>query len=272
MPLSAALQRIFAQAQTVLARLKNTPRVGYFVLDGHFGNHDACALVRKLELHLISKMHHNAELYLQPTAQEKAQRPRLQYGARLDYAHLPEALGVSSTTEAGYHVEVSQAICLHKLFAHPLNVVIVVKTDRTLHRVGHVVLFSSDASLAAALLVDYYVLRFQIEFTFRDAQQYFGLEDFMGIEQTSVANACCLAFFMVNLSRRLLTDLRAEYPGAGLHDLKSYYRARHYVDAFLKLVPENAQGIVGADLIEPLCRRLFIHAPQNRATELKKAA
>jgi putative transposase len=271
-PLGAELQRILAQTQKVLARLKTTMRVGYFVLDGHFGNHCACAMVRQLDLHLISKMHHNAELYLPPTDQEKAQHPRLKYGARLDYAHLPEALRVSRVTEAGYRVEVYQAICLHKLFAHPLNVVIVVKTDLHTQRVGHVVLFSSDLALEAALLVDYYVLRFQIEFTFRDAKQYFGLEDFMVIHQTPVENAVGLSFFMVNLSRHLLTDLRAHYPGAGIQDLKSYYRARHYVAAFLKLVPEQAQGIVCADLMEPICRRLFIHPPQKHADDLKRAA
>jgi putative transposase len=236
--LNAELQRIFAQAQQVLARIKNKTGIGYFVLDGHFGNHCACWMVRQLDLHIISKMPHHAELYQQPTDQEKAQHPRLKYGARLDYAHLPEALRVSSTTEAGYCIEVYQAICLHKLFAPLLNIVIVVKTDLKTQRVGHVVLFSSDLSLAAALVVDYYVLRFQIEFTFRDAKQYFGLEDFMVIDQTPVANAVGLSFFLVNLSRHLLPDLRVAYPGAGITDLKSYYRARHYVVEFLKLVPE----------------------------------
>jgi putative transposase len=256
----------------VLARIKNKTGVGYFVLDGHFGNHCACWMVRQLDLHIISKMPHNAELYLQPTDQEKAQHPRLKYGARLDYAHLPEALRVSSTTEAGYCLEVYQAICLHKLFAPLLNIVIVVKTDLKTQRVGHVVLLSSDLSLAAALVVDYYVLRFQIEFTFRDAKQYFGLEDFMVIDQTPVANAVGLSFFLVNLSRPLLPDLRTAYPGAGITDLKSYYRARHYVVEFLKLVPEQAEGIVCASLIAPICRRLFIHPPQNSADDLKRAA
>lgn len=270
--LGAELQRIFTQAQKGLARLKNKTSLGYFVLDGHFGNHFACAMVRQLELHLISKMHHNAELYLQPTTEEKAAHPRLKYGTRLDFAELPEALRVSSTTEEGYRTEVYQAICLHKRFAHLLNVVIVVKTDTKTHRVGHVVLFSSDLSLEAALLVDYYVLRFQIEFTFRDAKQFFGLEDFMGVQQTSVANACGLSFFMVNLSRHLLNDLRVSYPGAGVNDLKSYYHARHYVAELLKFVPEKPEPIVCGDLIEQVCRRLFIHPKQNSAVEHEQAA
>lgn len=57
---------------------------------------------------------------------------------------------------------------LHKLFGQKLNVVIIVKTNlKTLAR-GHVILFSSDLELAYDRLIDYYKLRFQIEFNFRD--------------------------------------------------------------------------------------------------------
>jgi len=40
-----------------------------------------------------------------------------------------------------------------------------------------VLLFSDDLTLASETLIDYYSLRFQIEFNFRDAKQYWGLED-----------------------------------------------------------------------------------------------
>ena len=270
--LSPELMRILAQAQKVLARIKDKIRVVYFVLDGHFGNSCACSMVRQMDLHLISKMHHNAELYLQPTAEEKAKRPRLKYGARIDYAHLPEALRCASTTEDGYRTEVYQARCLHKLFADPINVVIVVKTHLETQRVGHVVLFSSDLALEAEKLFDYYKLRFQIEFTFRDAKQYFGLEDFMGVKETSVANAVGLSFFMVNLSTYLLNHLRTSYTGAGVNDLKSYYRAWHYIAEIMKLVPEIPDTITCSDLVEHVCRRMFIHPRQNSEPDLELAA
>src|SRR5205085_2342804 len=119
---------------------------------GHFGNHFACAMVRQMDLHLISKMHHNAQLYLEPTAQEKADRPKLKYGARIDYARLPEALRCSSVTEDAYRTDIYQACCLHKDYADRLNVVIIVRTDLQTQRTGHVVLFSSDLSLDAEKL------------------------------------------------------------------------------------------------------------------------
>jgi len=270
--LSAELVRILAQAQKVLTRIGEKIRIVYFVLDGHFGNHSACSMVRQLGLHIISKMHHNAELYLQPTAEEKAKRPRLKYGARIDYAHLPEELRCSRTTEDGYRTELYQACCLHKQFAHLINVVIIVKTNLETQRVGHVVLFSSDLTLDALKLVDCYALRFQIEFTFRDAKQYFGLEDFMGVKETSVANAVGLSFLMVNLSTYLLDGLRTSYPGAGVNDLKSYCRAQHYIAEILKFAPEKPDAITRSGLIEHLCRRVFIHSRQDSERELELAA
>ncbi|MDQ6660720.1 MAG: transposase [Chloroflexota bacterium] len=270
--LSPELQRILAQGQAVMNLIREKLAVAYFVLDGHFGNAFATAMVRQMGLHILSKMPHNAELYLLPTAAEKAEHPRLKYGARIDYKHLPEETQVSSTTEAGYCTEVYQATCLHKHFADFINVVIIVRTHLASGRVGHVVLFSSDLRLEAVTLIDYYALRFQIEFTFRDAKQYFGLEDFMGVKEIAIHNAVGLSFFMVNLSRHLLDALRPSYPGAGVNDLKSFYRARYYIAEVLKCVPENAGDISYSALVEQVCRPALIHPKQNSQTELELAA
>jgi putative transposase len=270
--LSPELLRILAQVQKVLLRIGDKIRIAYFVLDGHFGNHSACSMVRQAGLHIITKMHHNAELYLQPTTEEKAKRPRLKYGVRINYAHLPEQLRCSNTTEDGYRTEVYQACCLHKQFADLINVVIIVKTHLETERVAHVVLFSSDLSLEAETLRDYYALRFQIEFTFRDAKQYFGLEDFMGVKQTSVANAVGLSFFMVNLSTYLLDGLRTSYPGAGVNDLKSYCRAQHYIAEIMKFVPEKPDTITCSDIMVHVCQRMFIHPRQSSESDLELAA
>jgi putative transposase len=41
-------------------------------------------------------------------------------------------------------------------------------------------------NLTAAQIVDYYSLRFQIEFNFRDAKQHWGLEDFMNVSPQAI--------------------------------------------------------------------------------------
>jgi len=87
----------------------------------------------------------------------------------------------------------------HKLFPDLLNVVIILKINLKTQARTHVVLFSSGLPLAYDKLIDYYRLRFQIEFNFRDAKQFWGLEDFMNVNQLPVYNAANLAMFMVNI-------------------------------------------------------------------------
>ena len=103
--------------------------------------------------------------------------PHRQYGDKVAYDTIPapylQATRVEEHLETrGYHAQL-----LHKECASPLNVVILVKTHLRTNAHAPVVLFSSDLALASALLVDSYGLRFQVELNFRDATQYWGLED-----------------------------------------------------------------------------------------------
>jgi hypothetical protein len=91
----------------------------------------------------------------------------------------------------------------HKLFADMLNVVIIVKTNLKTGATARVVLFSSDLGLAWDKIIEYYRLRFQIEFNFRDAKQHWGLEDFMNVKSIPVYNGANLSMFMVNVSLAL---------------------------------------------------------------------
>ncbi|MCW3098272.1 MAG: transposase [Chthonomonadaceae bacterium] len=94
----------------------------------------------------------------------------------------------------------------------------------------------------------------------------------MGVKQTSVANAMSLAFFLVNLSSYLLGSLRSQVGGAGISDLKSWYRGRHYASAMLKLLPQKPEAIICERLVEQICRLGFIHLPHQEALDLEMAA
>ena len=131
----------------------------------------------------------------------------------------------------------------HKKFSHLLNIVVLVKTNLKTQAVAHVVLFSSDLDLSYDQLIDYYRLRFQIEFNFRDAKQYWGLEDFMTVNQTPVYNSANLAMFMVNLSHALIRPIRTQWPECSVNDLKAWFRGRKYVVETLKLLPEMPEPI-----------------------------
>ncbi len=91
---------------------------------------------------------------------------------------------VEVVQEKSSRTNIYQMTMLHKLFAQKLNVVIIVKTNLVTQARTYVILFSSDLYLPYAKLIDYYKQRFQIEFNFRDAKQYWGLEDFMNVKET----------------------------------------------------------------------------------------
>ena len=127
----------------------------------------------------------------------------------------------------------------HKLFPDLLNIVIVVKTNLTNGKRAHVVLFSSDLKLAHDKLVHYYRLRFQIEFNFRDAKQFWGLEDFMNVQERPVHNFANLSMFMVSVAQQLIGCRRDKIPAFGLLDLKAEFRGRKYALELLKLLPQS---------------------------------
>jgi putative transposase len=186
--------------------------VKHIVLDGHFGNYPATYAVRETGLHLISKFRHDAALYLPYVGPKPRCGPTPRYGQKLNYNQLsPDAL-VHSMTDDAYRIDTFQLRVYHKSFSDALNVVVVVKTHLKTGKRGHVVLFSTDLDLTANQIVDYYALRFQIEFNFRDAKQYWGLDDFMNVKPIAVTNAVNLAFLMVNLSAVMLKPYRDIHP------------------------------------------------------------
>jgi putative transposase len=226
--------------------------IKHIVLDGHFGNYPATYAVRETGLHIISKMRHDAALYL-PYAGPKPRRgPTPRYGEKLNYAHLPDNALCHSIIDGEYQIDTYQIQVFHQSFSDALNVVVVVKTHLETGKRGHVVLFSTDLDLTADQIVDYYSLRFQIEFNFRDAKQYWGLDDFMNVKPAAVTNAVNLAFLMVNLSVVMLRPYRDHQPDFSVLDLKAQFRARRYLDETIKMLPEPPDD----DLISRIWRRL----------------
>ena len=117
---------------------------------------------------------------------------------------------------------------------------------------SHVLLFSSDLALDAETLIDSYALRFQIKFNFRDAKQFWGLEDFMNVNRTPVNNAANLSMFMVNVSAKLLAPLRLEHAELSVLDLKARYRGLKYFRETLKILPQKPDPIVIQQITERL--------------------
>ena len=215
----------------------------YCVMDGAFGNNNALQMVQQCSLHLISKLRYDAALYFPYDGKQKRRGANKKYGAKLDYDHIPNKYLKESTLLDGIQTNIYQMTMWHKLIPDQLNIVIIVKTNLNTQKVARVVLFSSDLELAFDKLIDYYRLRFQIEFNFRDAKQFWGLEDFMNVNQIPVYNAANLAMFMVNVSQVLIRHFRPTCPTFSVNDLKAHFRGYKYVTETLKLLPQLPEPI-----------------------------
>src|SRR5215813_12067051 len=111
----------------------------------------------------------------------------------LVYVHCPECQSID-VVQYGKQANGTQRYrCNNRDCPRTIFLLQYLKTDVQTHKTAHVVLFSSDLTLGYAQLIDYYRLRFQLEFNFRDAKQYWGLEDFMSINERPVYNSANLS-------------------------------------------------------------------------------
>lgn len=258
--LNAELLRIQKSLQTFLDTIKGTINLVYLAMDGHFGNYPSAYMVRQAGLHLISKLRSDAALYETYLVEERKKRgPKPKYGAKLDLCKIDPKYLKETSIEDRICTDIYQGQFFNREFAFALNVVIIVKTNLDTGSMAHVILFSTDLDLAYNKMIKFYSLRFQLEFNFRDAKQYWGLEDFMNVKETAVTNAANLSFFMVNFSYALLKPFRKYDQEYSILDLKSHYRGLRYATETIKMLPEKPDAILLAEIFQHIARLGAVH-------------
>ena len=245
--------------QAVLRLISGFLPIRYLVLDGHFGNYPSAWLTRQAGLHLISKLRSDAALFEPFTGKYQGPGRPTKYGVKIQARRMKKKYLKETTTAEGLRTDIYQAPLLNKECLFPLNVVIIVKTNLTTQAQSHVILFSTDLDLTFTQLINFYRLRFQIEFNVRDAKQYWGLDDFMNVEPAAVTTAANLSFFMVNLSQVLLAKMRRSNAAYSVLDLKAHYHGCRYTLETLKLLPQKPDAILLATIFEQIARMGMIH-------------
>ena len=258
--LNAELVRIQKALQSLLETVGTSLTLKYVVLDGHFGNYPSACMVQQAKLELISKMRSDVALYPAFAGEYPGAGRPAKYGEKLKVRQLDPKYLQETSMKDHLRTEIYQGQLYNKEFAFLLNVVVILKTNLKTGAQAHVVLFSTALELAYDQIIQFYSLRFQIEFNFRDAKQYWGLEDFMNIQETAVTNAANLSFFMVNLSSALLQPFRSHNPEYSILDLKSHYRGCRYASETIKMLREKPDAILLADIFQQIARLGAIHS------------
>jgi putative transposase len=257
--LNPELVRIQKALHTLLETVGTVLSLKYVALDGHFGNYPSAVMVRQANLHLISKLRSDAALYPAFEGEYHRRGPRPKYGAKIAVRQLATPYLQETSTEGQLRTDIYQGQFYNKEFAFALNVVVILKTHVVTCAQAHVILFSTDLDLAYAKIIQSYSLRFQIEFNFRDAKQFWGLEDFMNVTEPAVTNAANLSFFMGNFSYALLQPFRQGQPDYSILDLKSHYRGYRYASETIKMLPQKPDAILLADIFQHIAQLGAIH-------------
>lgn len=171
-------------------------------------------MARANGLELISKLRKDTALFEKYEGEYGGAGAKKKYGERINYKNLSVKYLKKSEKDEENSTNYYHGIFVHKSFGGSLNVVIIEKINVKKEKIGHAILFGSDVELNWEKLIEYYRLRFQIEFNAsRCALKPFGLEDFMNTTESGVENAANVSFLMVNLSAKLLKERGANCVG-----------------------------------------------------------
>jgi len=249
--------RVVTWCLSHILKVIKLPNIRYFVYDGAFGNNAGIQATRKANLHLISKLKRNSKLYLKFAGVQKKRGRKRVYGDVVDYENIDKKYLKNSFTDGDIEVKIYQLQVLHKKISGALNVVISVAKNVKTHKRTHTILFSTDLEQSYEKILDYYSLRFQIEFNFRDAKQYFGLEDFMNVKKRRIHNFMNLSMFMNNIS--YLSYKKSNLNNYSVNDIKSLFRAHKYAEEVLKLYGEKVDDILMQKAIMNISEFSLIH-------------
>ena len=161
--LSAELLRVQASLRSLLATVGTALILRYVALDGHFGNYPSAYMVRQENLHLISKLRHDAALYPAFCGDHPGSGPKPKYGAKINVHQMDPQYLKESTVKDQIRTDIYQGQFYNKEFAFALNVVMILKTNLVTHAQAHAILFSTDLEQAYDQIIRLYSLRFQIE-------------------------------------------------------------------------------------------------------------
>lgn len=143
----------------------------YLVYDGAAGKKKCVdGIVDHTDLHLVSKLRHDADLRYLYTGPRRSGpgRPK-EYDGKINCQQL-DLTRVDCCYEDD-DITIFTAIVNSKRFKRNIRIAYVQHRDT----MAYTMLFSTDLTLDGLLIYQYYHLRFQIEFLFRDGKQHTGL-------------------------------------------------------------------------------------------------
>ena len=173
------------------------PAVQYLAVDGAYAKEGFVSGAVELKLHVISKLRCDANLrFLYRGDQKRRGRPR-KYADKVD---LNDLSGFTFVAQVQPEVELYTAIVWHVSLKRTIRVAYLIDRSPPT-RVRTCLLFSTDVEQDPKQIVEYYQLRFQIEFIFREAKGFTGFEDCQARDAQKLAFHFNASLVALNLAK-----------------------------------------------------------------------
>lgn len=143
----------------------------YLVADSFYSKAKFVNGVLELNLHLMSKLRHDADLRWLYTGKQKTKGRHRKYDGKVSFNDLSRFELVDEVDGQRVYTAIVNSPTLKRM----LRIVYLVREENG--KTYSALLFSTDTTCPALDILRYYKTRFQIEFLLRDAKQYTGLCD-----------------------------------------------------------------------------------------------
>lgn len=190
--------RIDFYLEQILDLLPQLQYIRYIVADGFYAKKKVFQILASCNKHLITKLRPDANLrFLFKGKHIKGKRgPKTRYAGKVIWKKLDFRNWQSIGLDYKYpHLKIYTQILNSPHFKRDFRVVLLLNT-----RTGkYVLLACTDLNLSARQIVQFYQLRFKIEFLFRDAKQFAGLTHCQARDEQSIDFHLNLSLAAVNL-------------------------------------------------------------------------
>lgn len=190
--------RVDAYLKHIAENKKYLPTtVRHLAVDGFFGKEKFVTGIREIGLEIVGKLRIDANLRLPFTGTQKHRgRPR-KYGLKID---------INDLTTLQFAGRMDNGLMLHTVDAYSISLkktirIVLVLNETNKDKVGRALLFSTDLNLSASEIYHFYKARFQIEFVFRDAKQFTGLDDCQARSQSQLDWHFNASFAALNVAK-----------------------------------------------------------------------
>jgi hypothetical protein len=145
----------------------------YLSVDGFYSKKKFVDGVVALNLQVISKLRSDADMRYLYSGVQKPRGAKRKYDGKVELSNLSRFTHVRQLEP---QLNLYTLIVWHVSLKRQIRIACLVDT-RKAGKTGYALLYSTDVELDAQRILEYYKLRFQIEFIFRDAKQFTGLCD-----------------------------------------------------------------------------------------------